>query len=205
MAEDVFLVLAMITDTFFVSLSYAGEKIKIPAISAVIISFVSSCVLTLSLFFSKSVGAFFPQDYCRITGALILGIIGLIQFFKNSFKAILKKHSGNGSVSFNCFNIGFVISVYLDEKKADCDSSKILSVKESLALSLALSVDSLCGGIAAGISGSSIIRVAVMSFFLGLLSVATGIKLGRQLNNTFIDLSWLSGAFLIFIAILRLF
>lgn len=205
MAEDIFLVLAMITDTFFVSLSYAGEKIKIPVISAVIISLVSSCVLTLSLFFSKSFGAFFPQEYCRLTGAVILGIIGIIQFCQNSLKAILKKHSGNGSVSFSCFNIGFVISVYLDETKADSDCSKVLSARESLALSLALSVDSLCGGIAAGISGGNIIRVGIMSFVFGLLSIAMGGKLGKQINKQNYDLSWLSGVFLIFLAVIKFF
>lgn len=205
MTEDILLVMAMVTDTFLVSMSYAGEKIKIPISSAIIISFISSSVLTLSLCLSRFFGAFFPEEYCRVLGALILGIIGIVQFCQNGLKSILKKHSGNGSVSFSCFNIGFVISVYLDETKADTDCSKILSARESIALSLALSVDSLCGGAAAGISGGSIIRAGIMSFIFGLLSVAMGGKIGRQINNRIFDLSWLSGVILIFLAVIKLF
>lgn len=205
MTEDILLVLAMITDTFFVSLSYSSSKIKIPAVSAFIISFISSALLTLSLLISKSISAFFPIEYCRISGAVILGIIGLIQFCQNGLKSLLKKHSGNGSVSFSCFNIGFVISVYLDETKADSDCSKILSPKESVALSFALSVDSLCGGLAAGISGANIFRVAITSFIFGLLSVAMGDKIGSQINNKKLDLSWLSGVILIFLAVIKIF
>ncbi|MGN0612902.1 MAG: hypothetical protein ACI4JB_03300 [Porcipelethomonas sp.] len=205
MTEDILLVMAMITDTFLVSLSYAGEKIKIPVSSAIIISFISSFVLTMSLCLSGYLGTFFPEEYCRVSGAVILGIIGIVQFCQNGLKSILKKHSGNGSVSFSYFNIGFVISVYLDETKADTDCSKILSARESVALALALSVDSLCGGAAAGISGGSILRVGVMSFIFGLLSVAIGGKVGRQINNKKIDLSWLSGVILIFLAVIKLF
>lgn len=205
MTEDILLVLAMITDTFFASLSYSSSKIKIPAVSAFIISFISSAFLTLSLLMSKSISVFLPVEYCRILGAIILGIIGIIQFCQNGLKAMLRKHSGNGSVSFSCFDIGFVISVYLDETKADSDCSKILSAKESIVLSFALSVDSLCGGLAAGISGANIIRVGIISFIFGLLSVAMGGKIGSQINNKKTDLSWLSGVILIFLAVIKIF
>lgn len=203
MTEDILLVLAMITDTFFVSLSYACANIKIPILSAVIISFVSSAVLAASLYLARSAGSFFPEEYCRIFGALILGIIGGIQFCQNRLKAVLKKRSGNGSVSFSCFNLDFVISVYLDETQADSDHSKILSAKESFALAFTLSLDSLCAGMAAGICKSNIIRIAVMSFLLGLISVAAGKKLGKT-NIIQTDLSWLSGLFLIFLAVIKL-
>lgn len=205
MTEDILLVLAMITDTFFVSLSYSCQKIKIPVLSAVIISIVSSAVLTLSLCFSQIFCLFIPQNYCRIFGAIILGVIGIIQFCRNRLKSLLKKHSGNKSVSFSCFNIGFVVKVYIDETQADSDCSKILSAKESVALALALSVDSLCGGMAAGISGSNIVLTLILSFSLGILAVVCGEKLGKTNILRGYDLSWLSGLFLIFLAVLKLF
>ncbi len=205
MTEDLLLVLAMITDTFFVSLSYAASKIKIPVSSAVVISFISSAVLTLSLLLSKLILPLFPTEYCRIFGAVILGVIGLVQFSRNGLKTILRKHSGNGSLSFSCFDIGFVISVYLDETKADSDASKTLSTKEAVPLSVALSVDSLCGGLAAGISGNGILSVGILSFLFGLLSVASGRRIGKQINNKNIDLSWLSGIILIVLSVIKLY
>lgn len=205
MTEDLLLVLAMITDTFFVSLSYAAAKIKIPAVSAIIISVISTAVLTFSLLLSKLILPFFPSEYCRIFGAVILGIIGLVQFFQNGLKSILRKHSGNGSLSFSCFNIGFVISVYLDETKADSDLSKTLSPKEAIPLSLALSADSLCGGLAAGISGSGILSVGFLSLIFGLFSIASGRRIGQHISGKNVDFSWLSGIILITLAVVRLF
>lgn len=195
----------MVTDTFLAALSYSSGKIKIPFISAVIISFISSAVLTLSLCLSEWIGIFIPENLCKIFGAVLLAIIGIIQFCQNGLKSILKKHSGNGKLSFKFFNIGFVISVYLDETKADADRSKILSAKESVALAAALSVDSISGGLGAGLSGVNILRVCIMSFAFGLLSVAAGGRIGTGISHKSVDLSWLSGVFLIILAIIKLF
>lgn len=203
--SDIFLILAMITDTFLVSLSYASEKIRIPPLSAVIMSFVSTAVLTLSLCFSQTICLFVPEGYCKAAGSVILIIIGVVQICSNRLKALLKKHSGNKSVKFSCFDIDFIIKVYIDETQADTDKSKVLSSKESVALALALSVDSLCGGVAAGISGSNIVWTAIMSFILGIIAVVAGKKAGKSDIFQRFDMSWVSGVFLIILAVLKQF
>ena len=202
MTEDMLLVLAMSTDAFFAALSYSTGKIKIPAVSAFVISIISSAVLTASMLISAAAGAFIPESFCRTAGAVLLGVIGITGFCQNGLKSILRKHKGNGKVSFSCFNIGFVISVYLDETKAD--GSKILSPKEAVALALALSVDSVSGGLGAGLSGANILRVCLLSFIFGLMAVAAGGKLGEGLSKKGPDLSWVSGVFLIVLAAYKL-
>ena len=200
MTEDMLLVLAMSTDAFFAALSYSTGKIKIPAVSAFVISIISSAVLTASMLISAAAGAFIPESFCRTAGAVLLGVIGITGFCQNGLKSILRKHKGNGKVSFSCFNIGFVISVYLDETKADADRSKILSPKEAVALS----VDSVSGGLGAGLSGANILRVCLLSFIFGLMAVAAGGKLGEGLSKKGPDLSWVSGVFLIVLAAYKL-
>lgn len=204
MTEDMLLVLAMSTDAFFAALSYSTGKIKIPAVSAFIISAISSAILTVSMLVSFAAGAFIPENFCRTAGAVLLGIIGVTSFCQNGLKSILKKHQGNGKLSFSCFNIGFVISVYLDETQADADCSQILSPKEAIALALALSVDSVSGGLGAGLSGSNVLRVCILSFIFGLMAVAAGGKLGEGLSKKGPDLSWISGVFLIVLAAYKL-
>ena len=54
MTEDMLLVLAMSTDAFFAALSYSTGKIKIPAVSAFVISIISSAVLTASMLISAA-------------------------------------------------------------------------------------------------------------------------------------------------------
>ena len=108
MTEDMLLVLAMSTDAFFAALSYSTGKIKIPVVSAFIISIISSAVLTASMLVSYAAGSFIPESFCRTAGAVLLGIIGITSFCQNGLKSILRKHQGNGRLSFSCFNIGFI-------------------------------------------------------------------------------------------------
>ena len=205
MTEDMLLVLAMSTDAFFAALSYGAGKIKIPFISAVIMCIVSTAVLTCSVCLSGVLGSFIPEKVCHTVGGLLLGLIGIISFCQNGLKAALRKRQGKGRLSFCWFNIDFVISVYLDETRADSDMSKVLSPKESLALAAALSVDSVSGGLCAGLSGANVLRVSILSFIFGLMAVAAGGKLGAGLKNLSGDLSWVSGIFLIILAIYKLF
>ncbi|MGN1481511.1 hypothetical protein [Porcipelethomonas sp.] len=205
MTEDMLLVLAMSTDAFFAALSYGAGKIKIPFVSAVIMCTVSTAVLTCSVCLSGVIGSFIPDNICRTAGALLLGIIGITGFCQNGLKTILRKHQGKGKLSFCWFNIDFVISVYLDETQADSDMSKVLSPKESLALAAALSVDSVSGGLGAGLSGTHVLRVSILSFIFGLMAVGAGGKLGEGLKKSNRDFSWVSGIFLIILAVYKLF
>ena len=187
MTEDMLLILAMSTDAFFAALSYSAGKIRIPAVSALII-----CAV---------LGSFIPDEACRISGAVLLGFIGIIGFFQNGLKSILRRHQGKGKLSFCCFDIDFVISVYLDETQADSDMSKVLSPRESLALA----ADSVSGGFGAGLSGIHIIRLCILSFVFGIIAVSAGVRLGDGLKNCKKDFSWISGAFLIVLAFYKLF
>ena len=71
-------------------------------------------------------------------------------------------------------------------------------------LALALSVDSVSGGLGAGLSGANILRVCLLSFIFGLMAVAAGGKLGEGLSKKGPDLSWVSGVFLIVLAAYKL-
>lgn len=204
MTGDIILVLATVTDAFLAALSYGGGKIRIPPLSALIISLISSAVLTLSIMLSDFFGEFIPGNVCKIIGCVLLIIIGGVQLFQNGLKSLLKKHSGNGRLSFRFFDMDFVISVYIDETKADADCSKLLSVRESFALAAALSVDSVSGGIGAGFSGADPLRVCVLSFGLCLGAIALGSAAGRRLTGKGAGFSWVSGLFLILLALIKL-
>lgn len=204
MTGDLLLVLAMCTDSFFAALSYGVGKIKIPAVSAVIICLVGTAVLTFSMLISGVPEEFISPVACRIAGSIILGVVGVISFCQSSLKSLLRKRQRGGKVSFSLFNIGFVVNVFLDETAADADRSKTLSPKESLTLAVALSADSLAGGFGAGLSGTDITTTAILSFALGILSITAGGRLGQSLSRKAPDLSWISGIFLIILSLIKL-
>lgn len=203
MTSDILLVLATITDTFLAALSYGSGKIKIPFLSAFILSVISSAVLTLSVAVSHTAGEFIPQHLCTLISCTLLAAIGGVQLFQKGLKSLLKKHRGHGKMSFHFLDIDFVISVYIDETKADADCSKLLSAKESLALAAALSVDSVSSGLGAGLSDTNILFVSILSLTLGLISVYAGSLIGRHIGGKDRDLSWVSGVFLILMALVK--
>lgn len=203
MIQEIILVLAVCTDAFIAAAAYGAGNIRIPVISAFIISVIGTAVLTGSLLLSSALGGVIPENVCRWLGFALLLCIGIVSLCQNTLKALIRKLKGDKRLSFRLFSINFVIEVYLDETKADIDCSKSLSCKEALTLAAALSADSLASGVGAGLCGVNILRTAVLSMLLGMAAVASGSAAGRALRKK-AELSWLSGAFLILLAFSKL-
>lgn len=102
-------------------------------------------------------------------------------------------------------HLNFILHVYADPPAADIDASCTLSVREAFTLALALSIDGLAVGFGTALSSISMMPVMLLSLSLGLLAVKSGAMLGNHLSRALpFDLSWVSGALLIFLAFLRL-
>jgi putative sporulation protein YtaF len=127
---------------------------------------------------------------------------GISILFQKVTKSILGKcYNNRKTVKF----LGLVIDIYLDETKADKDMSNTLSPGEAFALAAALSVDSLASGLGAGLVGVNIFRIAVISVAMGIIAITLGGLLGRFAGlKSKLDLSWMSGAILIVLAVLKL-
>lgn len=199
--QDIMLVLAVSLDALIAAFSFGSGNIRIPPRSALTISIICSAVLTVSMLLSSLLGSVIPDNLCRAAGAGILTIMGTISLFQNMLKSALRKRQGEGGLSFRFFNIDFVICVYLDETKADCDCSKELSAKEAVTLALALSADSLASGFGAGLGNSNIIRIAAASLVAGLAAIALGGFIGKKVSCRKPELSWLSGVILILLGL----
>ena len=196
--QDLMLVSAVSVDALIAAFSYGAGRIRIPAYSAFIISFICSLILTASIILSSLLGGMIPDRLCRAAGAGLLTVMGTVSLFQNMLKNALRKRQGEGGLKFSFFNIDFVICVYLDETKADCDSSKTLSSKEAVTLALALS-----SGFGAGLGGANIIRIALISLAVGLASIVAGSFFGQKAACKKPRLSWLSGAILIILGLFK--
>ena len=82
----------------------------------------------------------------------------------------------------------------------------VLSYKEAIYLSVALSLDSIAVGFASSLILINYIEVFVVSIIIGLLVILLGALIGKRFAEiTNLNLSWLSGAMLIILAFLRVF
>ena len=206
---SVLLVLAVVLDGFTACFAYGVNRIKIPLLSAVLISLMGTGMLMLSLGAADWVGGSIPPHVCKVLSFSVLFLIGLCTLFQNSVKAILQKASDNSKkMSFRWSGISFMLSVCLDETKADADCSKVLSAKEALALGAALSIDSLATGFGSGLIGQNYLLILALALTMHMTAILLGHFLGEKVSKgagaKHLQLEWLGGVILMVLAFIRL-
>lgn len=198
MIKSFLLTIAVCTDSFAASAGIGGAGIKIPFRSAVVISFVGTVFLTVSAAASEILKLCINS---RLFGILSFGLLlglGVFNLFQNFFKDMLAKSPKFGREKNS------PAKLFFDETAADADNSKSISVKEALALSVALSADSVVTGISSGSLELNLPLLSAVCFFTGIPAVLLGVQLGKKLHSALkINLGWLSGAVLIVLAFLR--
>lgn len=206
MLETLLLVFVLSLDAFVASVAYGTNRIKIPFLSISIISTICSGLLAVSLFLGSIVRNIVPGKIAISISFVILLLLGVYYLFEGLIKTYLKKNpSSNKRIKLRLLNLHLILDIYLDETKADFDDSKNLNSKEALYLAVALSIDSLAVGFANSLGDIDYIFTILLSFLAGIISVVSGLFIGRRLVNTIkVDLSWLSGVILIALAILKL-
>lgn len=86
--------------------------------------------------------------------------------------------------------------------EADTDGSRSLEWKETVLLSLAMSLDSLTAGAAAALSEERIALTVLLDFFVGTVMTEAGLMAGRSAaGKGQRDLGWLSGLLLMAVGI----
>ncbi len=194
---------ALSVDSFAAGLSYSAEGIKIPKSSAFVISGICAVVTSLGIGAGKLVNGILPQRVIlALSSAILLGL-SFIKFFEFSIKICVKKN--NTKKDFYFLNFHFLLEIMCDTTQADADKSKVLSVKEAYALAVALSLDGFVAGISGGLSGLDWGLVLVLTFITGITAIFLGGFSGKRIaEKAQTDLSWISGAILFVLAIMKM-
>jgi putative sporulation protein YtaF len=189
------LVFAVTVDGFAAAVTMGGSGIRIPVRSAVVLASVGTAFLGVSVFFSERIGSLFDPLFFSLISAVLLTLLGLYNITKAHLRNLFEARLRGNSV------------IFLDERGSDTDHNKIISVKESIALSVVLSADSLATGAAsAAITDGHLAATLVCTFITGLLLVIIGNKLGKSIALvTKIDFEKICGVVLIVLAAVNLF
>lgn len=204
--ESIILVTALSLDAFVASFAYGTNKIKIPLLSALILTFICSLTLTISLILGNIIRPYLPESLTHIICFIILFILGITKLFDSSIKAyIRKKKTLNKRITFKALNLHFILNIYADPRIADKDDSRTLSLSEAISLALALSIDGLAVGLGAALANVNSIMIVVISILIGMIAVMGGSLLGEKVSNKInLDLSWLSGILLVILGFMKL-
>ena len=206
MLESILLVLSLCVDACVASFAYGTNKIKIPVKSSLILTGISTLFLMLSAAIGLFIQVIIPAHVSHIICFIILFFLGFMRLFEGLLKSYLnKKALSPNNIKVTLLNFKLVLNVYADATLADLDHSKTLSPKEALYLGIALSLDSLVVGLGAALGPISFIQIFILSIFFNFFSILLGCFLGSKCAEKIeLDLSWLSGAILIILALQKI-
>lgn len=207
--SSVLLVLAVVLDGFTACFAYGVNRIKIPLLSAVLISLIGTGMLMLSLRAADWVGDYIPPNTCKVLSFSVLFLIGLCNLFQNSVKAVLQKASDNSKkMSFRWSGISFMLSVCLDETKADADCSKVLSARRRWRWGRRCPSIRWPTGFGSGLIGQNYLLILVLALCMHMAAILLGHFLGKKVSQgagaKHLQLEWLGGAILMVLAFIRL-
>jgi len=205
--QTAMLLTALAIDSFACSFGYGINKIVIPFKSMMTINLICTVLLAIGLFFGVMVGQYIPENITTWFSFTLLFLLGIFKIFDSGIKKLVRKHNGvNKEIKFSIFNLGFVLYVYADPEEADVDKSKELSMKEAVPLALALGIDGLSVGFGIGLAVTHVFLLLGLSLISDMIAITLGCYLGNKMaQRTSRDMSWISGAILMIIAVFQIF
>jgi putative Mn2+ efflux pump MntP len=131
------------------------------------------------------------------TVALILPLFWA-GFFAEYLTPEMAKYIGFGLL----FIIGFA-SLFRKKESFFCDGADVLTSKCAAVLGVAVAIDATISGFAIGFLGVNIPLITFISVVLGFVSVYSGIFFGQIVNRK-VEFSWLGGAILMSMAVIKM-
>lgn len=194
--------LAVSVDSLTAGLSYGASRVHIKPLSAVFLVFIPSVSITLmtqigTLFFSL-----FPAHVFSILSFLLLFSLGFEKLLECLIRRLSEAYPdiiGNWTCKIKQLNI--IFTIYFSPEEANRQEVQVLSGKEAFFLSLALSLDSVLASMAFSCQVTSLPFLFLSAVFFHFLLFSLGYLSGLLLSKKFsLDLSWLSGLFLLLLA-----
>lgn len=192
MISELILIVAVTVDIFIMSISCGTDCIRIPIKSAISIGIVGTVIMAISLYFSDIVSSIISFKVGSVICCAVLCAMGGM----NIIKWILEKHKYRKSTKD-----ASMLDVFICGSCADCDNSKEISVKEAIAVSTLMSLDTLICGVASG-SSLNVYVVLIGTFIFQSISVLVGCLIGRKFSKV-PDISFMGGILLIVLGIFK--
>lgn len=199
------LVFALCLDTLVASIAYGTNRIRISHGQIALFNGICCMCLGLSLSFGSLLDRTIPEALTKSICFYSLLFLGCMKLVDASLRRYLRCHKNmHKNASFHFSHLRLIIDIYSDPMEADTNQDECLSWKEVVFFSLAMSVDSLVTGMMAAFLKISVFATVLCAFLVGECFTYLGLFLGRKISRHCPrDLSWLGGALLILLAVLK--
>lgn len=193
---------AVSLDSLTAGFSYGTKKVRIEILSLLLLACVPSVFITAAGSIGTLIGCLFPTGVLPLLSFSILFVIGSAKLLEGLIRHLAKKHPGLiGNRGCKIKELNIIFTVYVSPEEANKTDLEVLSAKEALLLSLALSLDSVLAGMAFTAADIPWLTLLLSAILFHLFLFLAGYTLGRLLSRVLpIDLSWLSGLCLLLLA-----
>ena len=198
--------LAVSFDSLTAGLAYGSTRVHIKPVAGIFLVCIPSASIALMTKIGSFLFAAIPDFALSILSFLLLFILGIEKLMESLIRYLADKYPvkvGNWACRIRQMNI--IFTIYFSPEDANTQDTQVLSGKEAFFLSLALSLDSILTSMAfSGRLPSMLILfflAALFHFLLFLAGFVFGLILARKCS---LDLSWLSGLFLLLLALCAL-
>ena len=193
---------AVSVDSLTAGLTYGTQKVRIKLPSLLILACIPAVFIAAANRAGSCMFLLIPRSVLAPVSFCLLFLLGFGRLSESLLRAAARKNPGftrHRGCRFRQLNI--IFTVYLSPEDANRTDPQILSPKEALLLSLALSLDSVFVGMAfTAVSfppALLFLAAALFNLLLFCAGYGCGFLLCRALHA---DLSWLSGLCLLLLA-----
>lgn len=174
-----FLAAALCADSFTASFVYGAGNVRIPPLSAGIITLVSSAILVSSMAAGSLLTPFLSPELPTFLSSSLFVLLGCSKLTAPATKELTDQ--------------------------ANKKEPEVLSSSESLFLAIGLSIDNAAAGLGAGLAKSPALPLLFLSLILSFLSIDAGGRLGKRAGALIrTDFSRYGGIVLVILGLLKL-
>ena len=202
-----FLFLAAVSvDSLTAGLTYGTQRVRIKLPAYLILVCIPAAFVTAANRVGSYIFLLLPETVLPVLSFTLLAVLGLSKLSESLIRFLARKYpslSRNWGCKIKQINI--IFTVYLSPEDANREDLQVLGPKEALLLSLALSLDSVLAGMAFTTGTLPLAALFLLSALFNLILFMAGYGFGHLASSVLrVDLSWLSGLFLLILAALSL-
>lgn len=183
--NSIILAISSSLDSLGIGITYGIKNMNVSKISKIVLFIISCLISYLSVFLGRFLSFVFSDFFIHSIGSFVLIFIGFSMIIKSFIESKNKK---NNYYDFNCSNL--------------------IEPKETLALGIALSLDSFGIGISFSLTNSNFMLFPIFIGLFQVIFICFGCHLGKKVNSisclpNFVC-NIISGLLLILIGILKI-
>jgi putative sporulation protein YtaF len=184
--SSILLSLSSNLDNIAVGITYGIRRVRVPFTSNIVIALITGTGTLVSMLAGKTIGNLLNPRAANLLGGTILVGLGSWVVLQQPHSVFNNESPGKPTMTSGIPpEAGLVDRVRMilnNPFSADRDGSKHIDIKEALLLGLALSLNNLINGVAAGIAGMGPTLVTVLVVCFSIITLWCGLSVGGRLG-----------------------